>query len=197
MGKVLILFSHPNLEKSWANTRLLNYIKDKKGVTFHDLYEEYPNFNVDIEREKSLLLEHDIIIWHHPIFWYSCPALMKQWIDLVLEFQWAYGPNGNALKGKRCFNVVTTGSARSVYGKNGPHKYTLQTFLRPFEQTATLCGMNYLPPFAIMGVHRLSEEALKVYAEKYVKLLDLLIDDQLIAIEDNCVFFNDIIELNT
>ena len=195
MSKVLILFSHPNLEKSWANARLMNYINHKSGVTFHDLYEEYPNFNIDIEYEKSLLLEHDIIIWHHPIFWYSCPALMKQWIDLVLEFQWAYGPNGNALKGKRCFNVITTGSARIFYGEKGPHNYSIQTFLKPFEQTATLCGMTYLPPFAIMGVHRLSEEELKIYAEKYVALLDLLIDDVPFEVKKGCDFLNDIIEL--
>ena len=196
MSKVLILFSHPNLEKSWANVKLIKYIKDLKGVTFHDLYEEYPNFNVDIEYEKSLLVAHDIIIWHHPFFWYSCPPLMKQWIDLVLEFQWAYGPNGTALKGKRCFNVITTGSARSVYGEKGPHKYTIQTFLKPFERTAALCGMTYLPPFAIMGVHRLTEKELKVYAEKYVSLLKRLVQDKPMDVNDSCEFLNDLIELN-
>ena len=195
MSKVLILFSHPNLEKSWANSRLIKYIKDIEGVTFHDLYEKYPNFNIDIEYEKSLLVEHDVIIWQHPFFWYSCPALMKQWIDLVLEFQWAYGPDGNALKGKRCLNVITTGSEREVYGEKGYHNYSIDTFLKPFEQTANLCSMEYMMPFAIMGTHRLTEEGLQKYAKKYVALLDILVHDKEIHYGKGCAFLNDIIEL--
>ena len=74
-------------------------------ITFHDLYEKYPDFNIDVENEKRLLADHQIIIWHHPFYWYSAPPLLKQWIDLVLEFGWAYGPGGNALEGKILFQL--------------------------------------------------------------------------------------------
>src|SRR6187402_1058580 len=102
--KTLILFAHPRLEKSRTNRALLARIPNHPDLFFNDLYEAYPDFNVDVEREKDLLIKHDVIIWQHPFFWYSCPPLLKQWIDLVLELGWAYGPNGNALKGKIIFN---------------------------------------------------------------------------------------------
>lgn len=196
MKKVLILFAHPNFEKSRANKIITAHIQQKEGVTFHDLYEEYPNFMIDVEAEKKLLLAHDVIIWHHPFYWYSCPPLMKQWIDLVLQFNWAYGPKGKKLVGKRCFNVITTGSSKDIYCTEGLHHYSINTFLRPFEQTARLCGMEYLQPFAVMGTLSLSEEDLSNYAQRYEDLIDLLHDDLPITIEKDCAYLNDIPELN-
>ncbi len=84
MTKVLILFAHPALEKSRVNKPLLQLANTLENVTIHDLYELYPDFNIDVPHEQQLLLEHDIILWHHPLYWYHAPALLKQWIDLVL-----------------------------------------------------------------------------------------------------------------
>jgi hypothetical protein len=76
---------------------------------------------------------------------------VKQWIDLVLAFGWAYGPGGVALRGKTLFHVVTSGGAAAAYQADGFHGYTLAEFLRPLERTTTLCGMTWLPPLAIQG----------------------------------------------
>lgn len=167
MKKILILFSHPKFEKSRANAALVENIKDKEGVTFHDLYEQYPDFHIDVPKEKELLIQHDIIIWHHPFFWYSCPPLMKQWIDMVLEFNWAYGPKGTALQSKICLNTITTGGSKELYCSQGSNSFTITEFLRPFEQTAKLCNMEYYPPFTVMGTHKLSDNELKIYASDY------------------------------
>ena len=51
MARVLILFAHPALEKSRVHRRLVREISDDPGLTFHDLYEAYPDFNVDVARE--------------------------------------------------------------------------------------------------------------------------------------------------
>jgi glutathione-regulated potassium-efflux system ancillary protein KefG len=171
MKKVLILFAHPRMEKSRANAALLTHIPSAKNITFHDLYELYPDFNIDVEIEKKLLLEHDIIIWQHPFYWYSCPPLMKQWIDMVLEFGWAYGPGGTALKDKIIFNAITTGGANATYNMAGHNRFTIQEYLRPFEQTAHLCKMIYFPPFLIQGTHRLLDEELQRFSQQYVILL--------------------------
>lgn len=179
MRKILILFAHPRLERSRINRALLRHIPAQNNITFHDLYEEYPDFNVDIEREKRLLLEHDIIIWHHPFYWYSCPPLMKQWIDMVLEFGWAYGPGGTYLKNKIIFNTITTGGARSAYDNQGYNRFTVREFLAPFDQTAHLCGMIYLPPFAVQGTHRFSDDELAYFADQYTILLQKLSEDRL------------------
>lgn len=84
-------------------------------ITFRDLYELYPDFNINIKAEQSMLLAHDIIIWQHPFYWYSCPPLMKKWIDLVLEYGWAYGANGDQLKGKSFLNAITSAGNFEAY----------------------------------------------------------------------------------
>ena len=193
MKKILILFAHPRYEASLANQALINAISSLEGVTLHDLYEHYPDFNVDVNFEKDLLLQHDIIIWQHPFYWYSCPPLLKQWIDMVLEFGWAYGSGGNALEGKQVLNALTTGGTREVYCKDGRNHYTIREFLRPFEQTARLCGMEYLPPFAMMGTHRLSNDILEKDVQLYRGLLQSLMNQKVVVPEgDNCQFLNDL-----
>ncbi|SEC42587.1 Kef-type potassium/proton antiporter accessory protein, CPA2 family [Maribacter dokdonensis] len=174
MKKVLVLFAHPKFEKSRANTILVNYIRNKEGVTFHDLYEEYPDFHIDVSYEKKLLEEHDVIVWHHPMYWYSCPPLLKQWIDMVLEFNWAYGPKGKALTSKICLNAITTGGSKELYCSQGSNSYTITEFLRPFEQTANLCLMNYRQPFTVMGTYRLTDEQLSEYGSQYSSFIDSL-----------------------
>jgi glutathione-regulated potassium-efflux system ancillary protein KefG len=171
MPKILVLFAHPRLEKSRSNQALLRHLPRTEGVTIQDLYERYPDFNVDIAAEQALLLAHDIVVFQHPIYWYSAPPLVKQWIDLVLSFGWAYGPGGTALKGKTAFHAVTTGGAEAAYQLDGFHGFTLAEFLRPLQRTATLCGMTWLPPFAVHGTLRLSDTELEAVATQYGQLL--------------------------
>lgn len=196
MAKVLILFAHPKFEQSKANKMLVDAVRNQKGVTFHDLYEHYPDFNIDVTREKKLLSTHDVIIWHHPFYWYSCPPLMKQWIDLVLEFGWAYGPGGNALQGKKCLNVITTGGSRALYCESGNHHFTIVEFLRPFEQTAKLCDMQYLPPFTVMGTHQISTEGLENHALQYRQLIETLQQEISLRVSHDCEFLNDLPAFN-
>ena len=61
------------------------------------LYAAYPDFMIDVKREQQLLLDHDIIVLQHPFYWYSSPAIIKEWLDLVLENGWAYGTGGSNL----------------------------------------------------------------------------------------------------
>jgi glutathione-regulated potassium-efflux system ancillary protein KefG len=185
MPKILILFAHPRFETSRANLALVNQIPQTDAITFHDLYEKYPDFNIDVESEKKLLLAHEIVIWHHPFYWYSCPPLLKQWIDIVLEFGWAYGPGGIFLKDKLIFNCITSGGMREVYSSEGHNRFTVREFLAPFDQTAHLCKMTYLPPFAIQGTHRLSDNQLSDKAIQYKSLLERLMKGDLILKEIN------------
>jgi glutathione-regulated potassium-efflux system ancillary protein KefG len=192
MKKILILFAHPKFEKSRANNALISRIKNVDNITFHDLYEEYPNFHIDVKREQALLQQHDIIIWQHPFYWYSSPAILKQWQDMVLEFNWAYGPEGKALEGKTVMNVITTGGTRDVYCSEGYNSFTVNQFLRPFEQTAKLCSMHYLPPFAVMGTHSISDDEIENYANQYETLLDILQSNFKQETLSDCLFVNDL-----
>jgi glutathione-regulated potassium-efflux system ancillary protein KefG len=192
MNKILILFAHPRFEKSKTNRALLTNIGRIGGVTLNDLYEQYPDFNIDVDREKELLLTHQVIIWQHPFYMYSSPALLKQWIDLVLEHGWAHGKNGDNLKNKIIFNVITSGGTREVYAANGHNRFTIREFLFPFEQTATLCKMIYMPPFAVQGTYLLTAEALKSHVTMYHTLLEKLAKDDFdVAALKKVEFLND------
>lgn len=92
---------------------------------------------------------------------------MKQWLDLVLEYGWAYGPHGLYLKGKKVLNAITTGGSYEAYRSEGRNQYAIEDFLRPFEITAKLCQMKYLPPFHVAGTHKISGESLRSRAEDY------------------------------
>jgi glutathione-regulated potassium-efflux system ancillary protein KefG len=182
-NKVLILFAHPRLERSANNSAIIKKIPAIPEVTFHDLYELYPDFNIDVGYEKRLLLENQIIIWHHPFYWYSSPPLLKQWIDLVLEFGWAYGPGGNSLQGKIAFNSITTGGRRSAYSNTGHNRFSINQLLAPFDQTAVLCKMIYLPPFVIHGTHRITKEDINHMAGQYGLLIEKLVNNEFSAEE--------------
>jgi glutathione-regulated potassium-efflux system ancillary protein KefG len=192
--KVLVLFAHPALEKSRAHAAMIRHTKRIPGITFHDLYQLYPDFDIDVKKEQTLLLQHEVIIWQHPFYWYSAPPLIKQWEDLVLEHGWAYGTGGTMLKGKRIFNAITCGGPRSVYAKEGRNRFTIPELLYPFDQTSHLCKMEYLPPFVVDGTHRLSKDDIEKYALQYKELLELLVNDKLTATDWSHVeFLNDLL----
>ena len=151
MNRILVLFAHPALEKSRVNRQLAAAVRELPGVTFHDLYETYPEFDIDVPREQDLLVQHDVIVLQHPFFWYSTPALLKEWQDLVLAHGWAYGSEGKMLQGKQALSVVTTGGREQAYDPEGLNRFTMRQFLAPIEQTFRLCGVEYRPPFVVHG----------------------------------------------
>ena len=194
MSNVLIHFAHPALEKSRTNRVLIDAVRDLPSVTVNDLYEQYPDFDIDIDREQDLLLRHDYILLHHPMYWYSAPAIIKQWEDLTLEHGWAYGKEGNALVGKKMMNVFTSGGPQEAYTETGFHQFTVRQFLTPFERTATLCKMIYLPPFAVHGTHRMTDEEVLAAAQQYRTLVQrLTVDDIDITLAQQSVYANDLI----
>ena len=151
-NRVLVLFAHPALQKSRVNRMMIKQIQSLEGIQFHDLYEAYPEFDINVSYEQGLMEANDVIVLQHPFFWYSTPAIIKEWLDLVLQHNWAYGSKGNALHGKTIMHAITTGGRESAYDEQGLNRYTVRQFLRPLEQTARLCGMNFLPPFMTSAI---------------------------------------------
>ncbi|HVI46736.1 MAG TPA: NAD(P)H-dependent oxidoreductase [Chitinophaga sp.] len=178
MARILINFAHPALEKSRMQRELLAMVKGMQGITFNDLYERYPDLDIDVNREQELLEKHDVILMQHPFYWYSAPAIVKQWTDLVLEHGWAYGHQGKALEGKYFTNIISTGASESAYHETGIHRFTIRQFLTPFIQTAVLCNMEYISPYVIYGVHRMDISDIKEAAQEYRRVLEGLRDDK-------------------
>ncbi len=174
MAKILVQFAHPLLEKSRVQKLMIRQARLSPDVTINDLYEHYPDFDIDIKREQELLLSHDIIVLQHPFYWYSTPAIIKQWFDLVLEHGWAYGSGGNNLKGKWLMNALSCGGSEQAYQPEGRNRFTIRQMLAPVDQTARLCQMEFLPPFVVYGTHKLQETDIELHALQYGQILTAL-----------------------
>ena len=179
-SRILVLFAHPSLDRSEVNRPLALATAQVDGVTLVDLYAEYPDLQIDIDREQSRLLAHQVVCFMHPLYWYSTPAILKEWQDLVLEHGFAYGSEGTALHGKVFFNAITAGGAEAAYCAAGYNHFSIRELLRPLEQTALLCGMRYLPPFALFSARTAVEEGrVDDHVRDWVRVLEALRDGRL------------------
>lgn len=191
MKKILILFAHPRFEKSRANKALLDALHGQDGITVHDLYEQYPDFNVDTEREQELLQAHQIIVWHYPLFLYGAPAMIKQWMDLVLEHGWAHGAGVTTLVDKQVLATITSGGSRESYSHSGFNRHTMPELLYPLKQASHLCRMTWLPPYVVQGTYRLTDDMLAECGNQYLQALLSLARSQCVKSVREYAFLND------
>ncbi|CDH18769.1 glutathione-regulated potassium-efflux system ancillary protein KefG [Xenorhabdus bovienii] len=164
--KILLLYIHPEPQISVANHVLLQPVQALEHVTLHDLYGCYPDFFIDVPLEQKLLREHQIIVFQHPLYTYSCPALLKEWMDRVLSRDFV-GGSELALRGKYWRSVITTGEPEGAYRKGGYNLYPMEEILRPFELTASMCHMHWLSPMIIYWARRQRPEVLASHAKAY------------------------------
>ncbi len=169
--QVLVLVAHPQMEQSRANRKLMRAARALPGVQVRDLYALYPDYLIDVDAEQAALAAATLVVWQHPIHWYSMPPLMKLWLDDVLAFGWAYGPGGTALRGKDLWLVATTGGPADSYQPTSYNRYFFDDFMPPYEQTANLCGLRFLPPLVLHGAHRAEDPEVEAHLEVYAKRL--------------------------
>jgi glutathione-regulated potassium-efflux system ancillary protein KefF len=160
---ILVLAAHPNWRESRVNRQLLAAARRVARVQVRDLYGRYPDYDIDPAAEQAALAAAALVVLLHPIQWYSMPALQKLWLDEVLAYGWAYGPGGTALQGKDLWLATTTGSSERSYHPQGYNRYFFDAFLPPYEQTAALCGMRFLPPLVLHGAGAASDEAVAAH----------------------------------
>lgn len=168
--KTLVILVHPDMEdsrinKSWKEE--LEKYPDK--ITIHELYKEYPDWNIDIKKEQELILKHDNIIFEFPLYWYSSPPILKKWLDDVLSFNWAYG-NEYRLKGKNIGFAVSVGGPKKEYSKTGSVRFSMDEILVPFEATVKYIKANLISHYILFdATESLNEKKLLESAEGYVK----------------------------
>ena len=170
--KILNLVFHPNLQGSRNNNTWKTQLEESgKITTSRDLYSEYPDFQIDVEKEQALLEEHDRIILQFPFYWYSMPPLLKKWLDDVLAYNFAYGPDGEKLKGKDMQVVVSVGGREKFY--SGFDIFTtVPDLLRPFQLTANLTQMNYLQPEYMFNADAAEQETIEEFGRQLVAKID-------------------------
>ena len=165
--RIYLLAAHPDWHESRVNRLLFEAARELPHVQVRDLYGSYPDFDIDAGTEQEQAQGADLLVLLHPIQWYAMPALMKLWCDEVLAYGWAYGPGGTALQGKDLWLVATTGGPEASYHPQGYNRYFFDAFLPPYEQTATLCGMRFLPPLVLHGARRADAQEVRDHVEVF------------------------------
>ncbi|HMW22009.1 MAG TPA: NAD(P)H-dependent oxidoreductase [Burkholderiaceae bacterium] len=172
-ARVLLLVAHPDLRRSRVNRRLLDAARRLAGarLELRDLYALYPDFAIDVEAEQAALKRADLIVWQHPLQWYSMPALMKLWLDEVLRYGWAYGRHGRALTGKDLWLLLSTGGSEAAFHPSGYNRRFIDAFLPPYEQTAAMCGLRFLPPLVLHDALRIDDATLDAHVHTVTERL--------------------------
>lgn len=169
---IALIYAHPHPARSRANRVLLDSARSAAGVTVRSLYDTYPDFEIDVDAERRLITQAKLIVWQHPIMWYTAPALLKLWFDTVLAHGWAYGEGGTALAGKSCLWVTTTGAPPDGYTTSGIHRHPFEAFVPVMEMTARYCGMHWLEPIVVHGAHQIDAAELQSHASRYRAALE-------------------------
>jgi len=164
---ILIVRAHPYPQRSRAGRALLEAVHDLPDLEVRSLYDLYPDFDIDVAAEQAALARADLVVWLHPIYWYSAPAMLKHWFDVVHLRGWAYGDGGAALRGKHCLWVATTGGEASSFAESGAHQLPFAAFEAPIRQTAKFCGMVWEPPIVLHGANVVSNDALEAAANAF------------------------------
>ena len=173
MAEILVIAAHPQMEQSRATRALMQAAArlDPSRVQVRDLYALYPDYWIDVPTEQALLAEARLLVWLHPVHWYSMTPLLKLWLDEVFSFGWAYGPGGHALEGKDLWLAASTGGPDTSYRPDGYNRYFFDAFLHPYEQTAALAHMRWLPPLVLHGAHKAGEAELAAHAALFAERL--------------------------
>ncbi|MDD9268327.1 NAD(P)H-dependent oxidoreductase [Paenibacillus sp. GCM10023248] len=167
--KTLVIATHPSIENSRVNRTWIEELRKHDDITVHELYKAYPDEQIDIAKEQQLVEAHDRVIFQFPLYWYSTPFLLKKWFDSVLQYGWAFGPDGNKTSGKEIGAAISTYGSVESYQPTGSNRFTLQEILRPIEATAQFINASYLPHYALSDVSNLTDERLAQSTADYIR----------------------------
>ena len=157
---IVLIYAHPYPSHSRAGRALVDAARQLPDLEVRSLYDLYPDFDIDVAAEQRALARADLVVWLHPLYWYSVPGLLKHWFDKVLERGWAYGADGTALHGKHCLWAATAGGELQSYAEGRSNLKPFAHYVDPVEQTARFCGMQWEEPLIVFGSQTVAEAEL-------------------------------------
>ncbi len=167
--KTLIVLGHPDYSHSTASKALVQLLDGADNVTVHSISEAYPDGKIDVQKEQALLESHDRIILQFPTYWFNVPGFFKAWMDQVLAYGWAFGPDGTALAGKEYGVVTTTGAVAETY-QPGAVGFTIDAVILPVVASLKYCGSTYLGHAVLHNAMAVTPESVAEAKDSYLKL---------------------------
>lgn len=157
MKPTVVIAAHRHFAGSVTGKTIVEYLRNQQEchdnvLSIRILDEMYPDFKIDVKAEQDALLAAENVVFQFPFYWYNVPAILKQWLDEVLEYGFAYGRTGDKLKGKNIILSLSTGGDEEAYTFEGRNHAPVSDYLLPMKQTAFLTGMNYIDPIISYGM---------------------------------------------
>lgn len=178
--KTLVIVAHPQLANSSTESFLKAAVDNENNVMWHELKTPF-----DISQEQELLKSATRIIFQFPLYWYSAPAILKQWLDEVWNSQLT---SSYLLKGRELGIVTTVAHSASAFQPGASQGYTIAEILRPYQALAHAMEMKYLPPLPIYQFAQQSEEERQLLFIHYQQYLTL---DKFLHFSDQTQWFID------
>lgn len=173
--QTLIIVAHPDLAHSQINQPWLNALAQyPERYRLHSLYQTYPDEQLDVHAEQRLIDQHAKIVFQFPLYWFSCPPLLKKWFDQVLTEGWAYGRDSRyALQAKKIALAISCGSDEQQYSAEGKYRYRLAEIILPFVLTFEYIHADYQALFAYYGMEFNCTDAwINAGLSRYLEFLD-------------------------
>lgn len=145
--KTLVLVSHPKATASATQTFLKTSADYLDNVTWRSIDDLYSANQINIVDEQKRLRAFDRIIFQFPMYWYTSPASLKQYMDDVFTRKFIVAKHW--LKNKELGLVITLGDSLADFQAGGREQFTISELMKPFEAFANKAGMVYLKSFII------------------------------------------------
>lgn len=169
----LVIIAHPEIQSAHVNQTWKETLQSRSDlVTVHDLYEIYPNGEIDVEKEQQLLSEHEHIVFQYPMFWMNYPPLLQKWFDEVYTHGFAFD-GGDALKGKYFALAISCGQPEDHYQHSGPIGYSIEEVVVPLKAVINLVGGHYYGIHAIYNTDDIGNFAtIAENADEYIGFIE-------------------------
>lgn len=172
--KTLIIVAHPEVDNSptqqFLQASLPKLTNADDQVIWHDLTAVLAASNWQRDAELTLLKQAQRIIWQFPLYWYSAPAILKQWQEAVFTGEVS---QYEFLAGKELGLVVSLGEKLANYQAGAREQFTISEILRPDQAFAQKLGWHYLTPLIIEQFGYLTEGAKQKLLVDYQQYLTL------------------------
>ena len=128
----LVILAHPDFQHSVANRAVVSCLQNSGlNIEIRDIAALYPDYRIDATVEQQALLRHETVVFQYPLYWYNMPAILKQYFDSVLTYGFAYGTDGDRLKGKNFVPSITVGAPERDYRADGEAHFRVLELCKP------------------------------------------------------------------
>lgn len=185
---VLVVYTHPHpygfnqgiLER--IEKTLVDQKQELRTKKLYELYEQgfnpvldYSELSIlkqgkipgDIQKEHKDILWAEALVFVYPIWWYSCPALLKGWIDRVFCYDFAYRMGVKGLEGllhhEKALVITTSANSHEDYENSGG----VELIERPMTiGTLAFCGIKKVHYKALYSVQKVSDRERSVMLDE-------------------------------